>query len=228
MGDPFKALEDKDSKTYKLHERAEVFDEKTEMIFSYLQVFTAIVDSIGHGANDVANSIGPYAAVIGIYNSGAVESKEDVPEWILAFGGIGITVGLALYGYRIIESIGVELIKVTPSRGFAIELGAAIVIVFGSGMGIPLSTTHCQVGAETGVGFLEGKNGVNKLLGIVAAGWIITLVVVGGISALLFSLSCTRRPTTATRDSARSSFLAQTLPMSLDLSFNHGELLETK
>ena len=134
MGDPFKKLEDKEGKTFQLHERAEVFDEKTEMIFSYLQVFTAIVDSIGHGANDVANSIGPYAAVIGIYNSGVVESKEDVPEWILAFGGIGITVGLALYGYRIIESIGVELIKVTPTRGFAIELGAAIVIVFGSGV----------------------------------------------------------------------------------------------
>ena len=188
MGDPFKRLKDKDSKTYQLHERAEVFDDKTETIFSYLQIFTAVVDSIGHGANDVANSIGPYAAVIGIYNSGKVESKEDVPEWILAFGGIGITIGLALYGYKIIESIGIQLIKVTPSRGFAIELGAAIVIVFGSGMGIPLSTTHCQVGAETGVGFLEGKNGVNKkLLGIVAAGWIITIVV-GSMSALLFSL----------------------------------------
>ena len=189
MGDPFRKLQDENSKVAQIHAHAEVFDEKTEMIFSYLQVFTAIVDSIGHGANDVANSIGPYAAVIGIYNSGVIDSKEEVPEWILAFGGIGITIGLALYGYKIIESIGVELIKVTPSRGFAIELGAAIVIVFGSGMGIPLSTTHCQVGAECGVGFLEGKGGVDKkLLGMVAAGWILTIVIVGGISALLFAL----------------------------------------
>ena len=152
-------------------------------------VFTACIDSLGHGANDVANSIAPLAAIYGIWRDNELKAKSSVDLWILAFGGVGIVLGLALYGYKIIENIGVELVKVTPSRGFTIELGAAFVIVGGSGLGIPLSTTHCQVGAEVGVGMMEGKGGVNwNHLGKIFFGWIITLAVTGGFTAMLYSM----------------------------------------
>ena len=111
---------------------------------------------------------------------------------VLALGGAGIVVGLATYGYKIISALGVKLVRVTPSRGFAIELGAAFVIVTGSFLGIPLSTTHCQVGATVGVGMMEGSwretSGVNwRLFAKVALGWVMTLVIAGLISAMLYS-----------------------------------------
>lgn len=111
---------------------------------------TAICDSFGHGANDVANAMGPFAAIYAVYTNGAVdtEGKADLGDdgyWILALGGLGIVAGLMLYGYKIICAIGVKIAKITPSRGFAIELGAAMMIIIGSRLEIPLSTTHCQV-----------------------------------------------------------------------------------
>lgn len=183
------AIIETDMTVNSIHKNAEVFHEDTEWVFTYLQVFTAIVDSIGHGANDVANSIGPFAAIIAVYNNNEIAKKSDVPGWILAVGGIGIVIGLLTYGYKIIESIGVKLMKVTPSRGFAIELGAAVIIIIGSGYGLPLSTTHCQVGAEVGVSLLEGKGGVNwALLGKVAVGWVATLLICAAGTACVFSI----------------------------------------
>ena len=172
-----------------IHEFSEKFDPKTEESFKYLQVFTAICDSFSHGANDVANSIGPFAAIWGIYNNTGIKAKSDVPIWILCLGGFGIVLGLATYGYKIMCAIGVKMCRITPSRGFAIELGAAIVIVIGSQLGIPLSTTHCQVGATTGVGMLDGvTKGVNwKLLGKVVIGWVMTLVIVGLTTSAFFA-----------------------------------------
>ena len=146
------------------------------------------MDSFSHGANDVANAIGPFAAIVSTYEVGRINRKADVRKWVLAFGGIGIVVGLGTYGYNIMRAIGVKLVAVTPSRGFAIELGAAIVIGVGSWLGLPLSTTHCQVGAEVGVGLLEGHLGVNwALMARLFFGWIITLFVVGFMSAALFA-----------------------------------------
>merc|ERR1712060_607728 len=119
---------------------------------------------MGHGANDVANAMGPFMAIYFIYTTGEVSKKAatgDDAYWILALGGMGIGLGLLLYGYKIMRAIGVKLAVITPSRGFAIELGAAIVIIIGSYLGLPLSTTHCQVGATTGVALLEGPKGVN-------------------------------------------------------------------
>jgi sodium-dependent phosphate transporter len=157
-----------------------------------------MLDAFSHGANDVANAIGPFAAIWAIYSTTSIDAlseKVDVPVWILAIGGGGIVFGLGLYGYKIITAIGVKLTKITPSRGFAIELGAALVICAGSYMELPLSTTHCQVGATIGVGLFEGfgvsgQGGVNwKNFAKVGFGWVITLVVAGGLSSAFFSFA---------------------------------------
>lgn len=178
-----------------IHNNAEKFDEKAEHIFRYIQIGTAILDSFAHGSNDVANSMGPFMAIWVIWKAegGEIgEKKTDIGDdsyWILAIGGIGIGIGLLLYGYKIMQAIGVKLAVITPSRGVCIELGAAIVIILGSYMGIPLSTTHAQIGATTGVALLEGgKQGLNtNVLRKAGFGWIITLVVAGLLSGLLTS-----------------------------------------
>ncbi len=183
-----------------LHNDAEKFDPKIEETFKYLQIFSAICDSFSHGANDVANAIGPFAAIYTIYNSdGDLSKKLDMGKdayWILGIGGVGIAIGLVVYGKKIINAIGCKLCKITPSRGTCIELGSALIIITGSRLKIPLSTTHCQVGATIGVGLLENhscKNirqldiqGVNwYILGKTAFGWIITCIVVGTTTGIL-------------------------------------------
>jgi len=182
----------KDDRSKKIHANAEVFDEKTEMFFQYVQIFTVCCDAFAHGANDVANSVGPFAAIYVIYNTGVVSEDSELGDdayWILGFGGIGIVLGLALYGYKIIQVLGTEMACVTPSRGFAIELGAVAVIIMGTRLGIPLSTTHCQVGATCGVAHAEGRGGVNyKTLLVVVSGWVLTLVVAGCTAALFTAL----------------------------------------
>jgi len=176
-----------------IHDNSEVFDIKTEESFKYLQIFTAICDSFSHGANDVANAVGPYAAIISIYmNDGEMSNKIDMGSSayiILALGGVGISIGLFVYGYKIIQAIGIKLCCITPSRGFSIELGSATIIIIGSRLGIPLSTTHCQVGATIGVAALEDYkkcSGINwRIAYKVFLGWIITLLIVGGTTAVL-------------------------------------------
>eukprot|EP00884_Botryococcus_braunii_P006394 jgi/Botrbrau1/15756/Bobra.4_1s0120.1 len=107
-------------------ETAEVFDYNTEMVFRYLQVFTAMVMSFAHGSNDVANAMGPFSAVWTVWQTSAVPTKTPVPTWILAYGGAGIVLGLALYGYQIMRVFGVKSVKLTNSRGFCLELATAI------------------------------------------------------------------------------------------------------
>lgn len=180
-----------------IHDNSEKFDEKTEESFKFLQIFTAIFDSFSHGANDVANAIGPFAAIYTIYiNSGIIGEDSELDSasyWVLALGGFGIIVGLAVYGYKIIRAIGVKLCTITPSRGVSIELASATVIIIGSRLGIPLSTTHCQVGATMGVAALEDIKtckGMNcAIVGKTFLGWILTLIAVGGSSALFVAYS---------------------------------------
>jgi solute carrier family 20 (sodium-dependent phosphate transporter) len=181
----------------KIHDNSEKFDENTEESFKFLQIFTAIFDSFSHGANDVANAIGPFAAIYVIYkNKGKITEDLDLGTnsyWILALGGFGIIIGLALYGYKIIRAIGVKMCTITPSRGVAIELSSAMVIIIGSRLGIPLSTTHCQIGATMGVASLEDLkkcSGLNcVVVGKTFLGWILTMVVVGLTTALLVAYS---------------------------------------
>ena len=190
-----------------VHETSETFSIRTERAFNYLQIFTAIFNSFGHGANDVANAIGPLSTVYAIWSKGPTafleEEKIPVETWILALGGFGIVVGLSTYGYRIMSVIGVQLVKVTPSRGFVIELAAALVIVTGSFLGLPLSTTHCMVGATLGIGMVEGFNdfkintfckqmseSINwSLARKIFFGWVITLIIAGSFTGALFSFA---------------------------------------
>lgn len=168
--------------TADMWEEGENFDPKAEEMFSYLQVLTACLLSFAHGANDVANAIAPLSAVLAIYKDGEVKGKSEVQKWVLALGGVGIVFGLALYGYKLIISLGYRMTKVSPSRGFAIELSAAIVVVVASFVGIPISTTQCKVGGTTAVGMFGGKKGVDPLfLAKIIAGWVVTFF---GVSAL--------------------------------------------
>lgn len=174
-----------------IHQNAETFDVRTEESFKYIQVFTAICDAFSHGANDVANAIGPFVAIYSIYKTNELSKKSDMNTdayWILALGGVGIASGLILYGKKITRAIGDKLVKITPSRGSVIELASALVIIIGTHLKIPLSTTHCQVGATCGVGILESVKGINyHILLKTMLGWVLTCVVVALSSALFIS-----------------------------------------
>eukprot|EP00892_Ulva_mutabilis_P005853 jgi/Ulvmu1/363/UM001_0370.1 len=183
------AVVDEDLAVKEMHDNAEVFDERTEGVFRYLQVLTSCCDAFAHGANDVANAVGPFAAIMHVYRKQDLTKKSDLPAWILLIGGTGIVIGLATYGYSIIKAIGVKLTKITPSRGFSIELGSALIVVTGSYLGLPLSTTHCQVGATAAVGLVEGAKGISWTVMIKAIiGWVATLIIVGFLSAIFMAL----------------------------------------
>ena len=177
-----------------LNDNAEVFDPRTEEFFKYLQVFSASCSAFSHGANDVANAMGPFAAILTIYWEGDVRKNSVMDKnayWVLSLGGVGISLGLLLYGYRIIRAIGMKLCKITPARGTVIELSAALVTIFGSRLKIPLSTTHCQIGAICGVGLLESSwndnvSGINKkIIYKTLFGWIATCIFVGIVTGIL-------------------------------------------
>lgn len=291
VGINFELKEEISDDVVRMHDNVEKFDPKAEQLFTWLQIFTAAFDAFAHGANDVANSIGPFASIFQLHNnngqiseakesefkkagtfsgggqndSNAYAKEDPVPDgnafcsketingedvtfircvprfpyfagnapnaqsrnvslynsdgefqeeatcysqcnpgcaaafqtrkqavdlWILALGGFGIVLGLAMWGYRIIVAIGVKLTKLTPSRGFAIEIGAAVTVIIASRIGLPVSTTHCQVGATMGVGLVEFKgNTVNwKQFLFICAGWVFTVIFTGLLSAGIFSL----------------------------------------
>ncbi len=147
-----------------------------EKIFSVLMVVTACSIAFAHGSNDVANAVGPMAAVISIVNEGVVTQKSAMPIWVLLVGGIGIIAGLAMYGQKVMATIGRKITELTPSRGFACELAASTTIVIASSTGLPISTTHTLVGAVLGVGLARGIGALNlSVVGNIFMSWIITL-----------------------------------------------------
>jgi len=181
-----------DERTFQVHQKAERFDKDAEAMFVYLQVFSACFDALAHGANDVANAVGPFATIFLLYNGATVGSRQDMGDFrymILGLGGIGIGVGLCLYGSQILRAIGVKLAVITPSRGFCIEMGSSTVVILGAYYGLPLSTTHCQVGATVGVALLEGVRGFNWwVMGKTAFGWVFTCVFVGFVAAIMSAI----------------------------------------
>ena len=161
---------------------------QTERVFVVLQILTACAVAFAHGSNDVANAIGPLAAIVGAVNGGAeVVGKSAVEPWMLAVGGLGIGVGLATWGYRVMETVGKKITELTPSRGFAAELAAATTIVMASRLGIPVSTTHTLVGAVLGVGLARGIGAVDlRVVGNIVASWVATLPVAAGLAVFFF------------------------------------------
>jgi PiT family inorganic phosphate transporter len=159
-----------------------------EKVFAVLMIVTACCMAFAHGSNDVANAIGPLAAVVSIVESGGeIGAKSSLAWWILPLGGIGIVAGLALFGHRVIKTIGNGITHLTPSRGFAAELAAATTVVIASGSGLPISTTQTLVGAVLGVGMARGIAAIN--LGVVrniVVSWVITLPAGAGLSIVFF------------------------------------------
>jgi len=161
-----------------------------EKFFGILMIFTACAMAFAHGSNDVANSIGPLAAIVGIVKSGgSVLAHSPIPVWILALGAVGIVLGLATYGYRVIATIGSEITQLTPSRGFAAQLATASTVVLASGMGLPVSTTQTMVGAVLGVGFARGMSAINlSVVRNIFMSWIITLPAGAVLSIIYYHL----------------------------------------
>ncbi|GAB2509776.1 inorganic phosphate transporter [Microbulbifer agarilyticus] len=158
-----------------------------ERVFAILMIFTACAMAFAHGSNDVANAVGPLAAVVNTVQQGAVTAKAVMPPWILLLGGAGIVVGLATYGFKVMATIGRKITELTPSRGFAAELGAAATVVLASGTGLPISTTHTLVGAVLGVGLARGIGALNlRMITTIAASWVITLPAGAGLAILFF------------------------------------------
>lgn len=161
-----------------------------ERVFAVLMVFTACSMAFAHGSNDVANAVGPLAAIAGtIQSGGEIAAKSVMPWWILLIGAVGIVAGLATYGWRVIATVGRKITELTPSRGFAAELGAAGTVVIASATGLPISTTHTLVGAVLGVGFARGIAALNlRTIGAIFMSWIITLPAGAGLAILFFFL----------------------------------------
>jgi PiT family inorganic phosphate transporter len=144
--------------------------------------------AFAHGSNDVANGIGPLAAVVSIVASGGeVMQSADLPVWILVLGGGGIVVGIATMGYRVMRTIGTKITELTPTRGFSAELAAAATVVLASRTGLPVSTTHILVGAVMGVGLARGIGAIDlRVVGGILASWLITLPIAALLSAMFF------------------------------------------
>ena len=161
---------------------------QVERIFVYLQILTACFVAFAHGANDVANAIGPMSAAWQALRTGEVALTAGVPIWALVVGGIGIVTGLATWGWRVIRTVGERITELTPSRGFCAEFAAAITILLASvlPLGLPVSTTHTLVGAVLGVGAARGLNQVNlKTMSSIFASWAITIPA-GAILSIVF------------------------------------------
>ncbi|MGZ0246328.1 MAG: inorganic phosphate transporter [Alphaproteobacteria bacterium] len=159
-----------------------------ERVFAPMIVFTACAMAFAHGSNDVANGVGPLAAVYGLIQSGGeVTQKLEMPLWILALGGAGIVLGLVTYGYRVMRTIGSKITALTPTSGFCATVAAALTVVIASRTAMPVSTTHIAVGAVMGVGMARGIAALDlRVIGSIFASWIVTLPAGGLLAAAFF------------------------------------------
>jgi PiT family inorganic phosphate transporter len=157
-----------------------------ERVFGILMIVTACGMAFAHGSNDVANAIGPLAAVISVAQNGVITAKSTLPIWVLALGGGGIVIGLATFGRHVIATVGKKITQLTPSRGFAAELAAATTIVIASGTGMPVSTTHTLVGAVLGVGIARGIEAIDlRVVARIFVSWVVTIPA-GAFLAIVF------------------------------------------
>ncbi|BHF63296.1 hypothetical protein SprV_0200628800 [Sparganum proliferum] len=155
-------------------------------VFSFAQILTATFGSFVHGGNDVSNAIGPLIGMWMVTTTGSVVTEKMTPVLLLVYGGVGISIGLWVWGRKVIQTIGEDLTTITPSSGVCIELGSAVTVLVASKVGIPVSTTHCKVGSIVVVGRARAKEDVNwKLFLNIIIAWVVTLPVSAGISALV-------------------------------------------
>lgn len=160
-----------------------------ERVFGVLMIVTACAMAFAHGSNDVANAVGPVAAIVGIVASGSVAAQSAVPPWVLLLGAVGIVLGLITFGRRVIATVGSRITDLTPSRGFAATLAAATTVVAASGIGLPISTTHTLVGAVLGVGLARGIAALNlSVIRTIFVSWVITLPAGAVLSIVFFYL----------------------------------------
>lgn len=158
-----------------------------EDLFRHLQVITACTVAFAHGANDVANAVGPLAAVVSVLRKGMIQSSVEVPVWILMLGGAGIVVGLATFGYRVIETVGRKITEMSPSRGFSAEFGGAVTVLLASRLGLPVSTTHVIVGSVIGVGFARGLAALDlRVIREIVITWVVTVPAAAAVSLACF------------------------------------------
>ncbi|GAA5822278.1 hypothetical protein JCM10212_004281 [Sporobolomyces blumeae] len=174
-----------------IYARAKQYPNETEATFSFVQVFTACVNSFAHGSNDVSNAVGPFAVIYHTWSTGTLSGKSaPVPVWQLVAAGLLLVLGLATYGYNIMRVLGNRITLVSPSRGFSMELGSAITVILASQYGIPVSTTMCITGATVGVALCNGDFRALNWKGVawIVAGWIITVPVVGTLAGCLLGI----------------------------------------
>jgi len=168
--------------------RKAAFDQ-VEGIFRYLQIGTACYVAFAHGANDVANAIGPFAAIVSVFKTGNLEMTVGVPIWILALGGVGIVIGLGTWGYKVIETVGRKITSITPSRGFSAEFATATTVLACSKLGLPVSTSHTLVGSIIGVGMAKGVAAINlRVIRNIINSWLITIPAAAVLTILIFLL----------------------------------------
>jgi len=163
---------------------------RLERVFAYFQLMTASFVAFAHGSNDVANAIGPVAAALEFSREGAtVASKVPVPMWLLAFGGAGIVIGLATWGYKVMATIGERVTEITPTRGFCAEFATASVVLANSQIGLPISTTHTLVGSVIGVGMARGIKALNlRIIMDIITSWLATVPIAAVVSGGIFKL----------------------------------------
>lgn len=160
---------------------------QVEKLFAYLQVGTACSVAFAHGANDVANAIGPFAAIVSVFRNGDLAMNVPVPLWILGLGGAGIVVGLATWGYRVIETVGRKITSMSPSRGFSAEFATATTVLVCSKMGLPISTSHTLVGSVIGVGLARGIAALNlRVILSIVNSWLITIPATAVVTVLIY------------------------------------------
>jgi len=158
-----------------------------EKIFGVLMIFTASAMAFAHGSNDVANAVGPMAAVIGIAQEGVLASKSQLPSWVLLVGGVGIVTGLATLGYKVMATVGKNITELTPTRGFSAEIAAASTVVLATYTGLPISTTQTLVGAILGVGLARGIAAIDlRVVRNIFMSWVITLPAGAFLSIIFF------------------------------------------
>lgn len=163
--------------------------EAVERVFVPMVIISSCSVAFAHGANDVANSVGPLAAIVHILHTGVVDMKVPVPLWILTLGGIGIVIGLATYGYRVMMTVGTKITEITPSRGVAADIAASATVLACTRLSLPVSTTHTLVGAILGIGLARGLGGINRrIVGSIFGSWLFTVPAAAVMSIIFFLL----------------------------------------